>query len=32
MKPYFSGRFSMFITYPIALFLVGLLVGYLMSR
>lgn len=32
MKTYFSGRFSMLVTYPIILFLVGLLVGYLMSQ
>ncbi|MBD0860552.1 hypothetical protein IA539_04930 [Gordonia sp. zg691] len=32
LSTYFSGRFSMFVTYPIVLFIVGLLVGYLMSR
>ncbi|UVF76264.1 hypothetical protein [Gordonia mangrovi] len=31
LKTYFSGKFSMFITYPILTFALGLLIGYFTS-
>ncbi len=31
LNTYFSGKFSMFVTYPILMFALGIIVGYLMS-